>query len=368
MEWRYPTTYVTYICKGKLEKMREEIIEKLTAKFFSGKMSPEERTYLEKWYASSEANEGFLSQLNATEKEELENKLFSKINQNLGAFEKANPHQGKDISNQTSFNVSQYNQRKNSFYSHSYKIAAVLIAVVVIVSAISYMLLNENSVVHSTAYGQMIRITLPDSSMVILNGNSSIKYGKQWANKWSREVYLDGEAFFVVRHTEHDQKFIVNTSEQFNVEVLGTEFSVSKRKRGTRVVLNSGKVLLNIPNPEGNEQVVMKPGELIEFFEGSGDYIKKEVNAEAYSSWKDKKLILDHTSLREILTILRENYGLEVIFVDKDLLDQKVSGSMPAENIDMLLKNIAVTYGIKISKNKNTIQIRKIPKPQASDN
>jgi ferric-dicitrate binding protein FerR (iron transport regulator) len=162
-------------------------------------------------------------------------------------------------------------------------------------------------------------------------------------------------------HKERDQKFIVNTSEQFNVEVLGTEFNVSKRESGTRVVLNSGKVRLNIKEPEGNEQVIMKPGDLVEFKNGPAHYIKKAVNAKVYSSWKDKKLILDHTSLSEILTMLEENYGLKSTVADKDLLDQKVSGSMPAEEINMLLKDIAVTYRIKILKNKDTIEIRKAP-------
>ena len=340
--------------------MNKKVIEQLFTKFLSGNISPEERRTLENWYASVETDEGYLNKQSGAEKEELENKLLGKINQNISVFEKANTNEEGKIIHPASFNASQTNHRTNSFYSHSYKIAAVFMALVIL-AALSYKLLHENTVVHSTAYGQMACITLPDSSVVILNGNSTLKYEKKWASNGPREVNLDGEAFFSVRHMVHGQKFIVKTSDSFNVEVLGTKFNVSQRESGTRVVLNSGRILLNITDSEGNEQVVMKPGELIEFKKGASDYIKRDVNVEAHSSWKDKKLVLDHTSLREILTMLRENYGVRVTSVDQDLLDQKVSGSMPAESLNTLLNNIAITYGIKISKNKNSIEIMKAP-------
>jgi ferric-dicitrate binding protein FerR (iron transport regulator) len=340
--------------------MKKEDLEKLISKYIAGKIPDTEKRDLEKWYDSFEKDEGYTNKLTGAEKDELENRLLLKIDQNIDNFERSNTNQKRTLAHSASNYISPSKNKTNIFYSYSYKIAAVLMAVIIL-AALSYKLLHDNTVVHSTAYGQTLHITLPDSSTVILNGNSTITYGDQWPGNGPREVYLDGEAFFSVMHNERDQKFIVNTSEQFNVEVLGTEFNVSKRKSGTRVVLNSGKVRLNIKEPEGNEQVAMKPGDLVEFKDGPADYIKKAVNAEVYSSWKDKKLILDHTSLKEILTMLEENHGLKSTVADKDLLDQKVSGSMPAEDINMLLKDIAVTYRIKILKNKDMLEIRKAP-------
>jgi transmembrane sensor len=166
-----------------------------------------------------------------------------------------------------------------------------------------------------------------------------------------REVYLNGEAFFSVTPSKTRQKFIVNISDNMNVEVLGAKFNVSKRKSATRVVLNSGKILLNLKEPEGTEPVLMNPGELVEFNENSAEYIKKKVNVEIYSAWRNHKLILDNTTLRQVLIMLEENYGLKSYISDMDLLDQKVSGTIPAENIEILVRSISITYGLDILKN-----------------
>lgn len=327
--------------------MEKEVLEKLIAKYLSGKSSETEKRELERWYASFETDEGFVSNLNKAEKNELEHKILLKIDQNISTFEGAKANRERTIDYPASF-------RSTKFY----KVAAIFIGLVIL-SGFAYTLLFNNMVTYSTAYGQTREITLPDNSTVILNGNSTLAYEDNWSNGEPREVHLDGEAFFSVVHKESDQKFIVYTSERFNVEVLGTKFNVSKRESGTRVVLNSGKVRLNFKESEEEKHVVMKPGELVAFKDEPSDYIKKEVNTEVYSSWKDNKLVLDNTSLREILRRIEEDYGLEAKIADKDLLDQKVSGSMPADDIDNLLKNIAVTYEIKIVKNKNSLEIRK---------
>jgi ferric-dicitrate binding protein FerR (iron transport regulator) len=51
-----------------------------------------------------------------------------------------------------------------------------------------------------------------------------------------------------VKHLNTNQKFLVHTADRLTVEVLGTSFNVFKRPSGTRVVLQSGKVKLNIAN------------------------------------------------------------------------------------------------------------------------
>lgn len=332
--------------------MENEIIEKLIAKYISGNISEEEKKYLEDWYSTFEIHEGYTDQISDKERKELGKKILHKINYNIDAFEGIGKYQQSKIIHFTLFKNRKY------LTNALYKIAVVLLAVIM-VSALFYGLFRDRKAVFSTAYGQTLTIKLPDSSVVTLNGNSTLTYKNRWFNNGPREVFLDGEAFFSIKHKEDNQKFIVSTSDQFNVEVLGTEFNVSKRRSGTRVVLNSGRIQLNIKEAEENKQVVMNPGDLVEFKGDPVDYIKKEVNPNIYSSWKDKRLILDHTSLREILTMLQENYGLKTKSVDNDLLDQKVSGSMPAYNINMILKNIEATYKVIIFKDNNVIEIKK---------
>ncbi|MBC7890784.1 MAG: FecR domain-containing protein, partial [Sphingobacteriaceae bacterium] len=65
--------------------------------------------------------------------------------------------------------------------------------------------------IHRTAYGEMRSFQLSDGSTVALNANSTL-----WVPRWgfgenSREVRLDGEAEFSVRHLPNHQRFVVKT-------------------------------------------------------------------------------------------------------------------------------------------------------------
>src|SRR5690606_10326257 len=114
-----------------------------------------------------------------------------------------------------------------------------------------------------TSYGEIIEVILPDSSHVVMNGNSTMTMAKNWYSDRPREVYLDGETIFSVRKSKDHQKFIVHTSDDFNVEVLGTEFNVFARESKTRVVLNSGTVQLNINQSSLSDQVKLSPGDML---------------------------------------------------------------------------------------------------------
>lgn len=332
--------------------MEKNDLEKLITKYLSGKGSREENLEVEKWYASFETDAGLTNKLTDSEKEALESKLLHRIDQKISSLE------GKKAAPVRSFRIFGSDYKIRPVYAYSYKIAAVFIGLLMM-AVISYESFVSKTVVYSTGYGETHNIVLPDGSTVMLNGNSTLRYENELTTEGTREVYLDGEAFFSVTHTKSKQKFIVNISDKMNVEVLGTKFNISKRKSATRVVLNSGNILLNLKEPEGTEPVMMNPGELVEFNENSAEYVKKKVNVEVYSAWKNHKLIFDNTTLQQVLIMLEENYGLKSHISDMDLLNQKVSGTIPAENIEILLKNISITYGLDILTKEDSIEIKK---------
>ena len=53
---------------------------------------------------------------------------------------------------------------------------------------------------YCTVAGQQRTVHLPDSTVVVLNGNSRLTTTARWASNAPREVWLEGEAFFQVRH------------------------------------------------------------------------------------------------------------------------------------------------------------------------
>jgi hypothetical protein len=140
-----------------------ETLDKLIAKYIAGKIQDTEKRELDTWYDSFEKDEGYTNKLTGAEKDELENRLLLKIDQNIDNFEKSRTNQKRTLAHTASIYMPPSKSRTNTFYSYSYKIAAVLMAIVIL-AALAYKLLHDNTVVHSTAYGQTLHITLPDSS------------------------------------------------------------------------------------------------------------------------------------------------------------------------------------------------------------
>lgn len=135
-------------------------------------------------------------------------------------------------------------------WSWVYRVAAAFIGIL-LVAAVSFLYLREETIRYETAYGQLRVIVLPDSSRVTLNGNSTLRYQADWealpiGN--TREVWLEGEGFFevteVVLSAQSMAKFVVHTP-QLDVEVVGTKFNVTNRRHQTQVVLSSGQVKLH---------------------------------------------------------------------------------------------------------------------------
>jgi transmembrane sensor len=233
-----------------------------------------------------------------------------------------------------------------------YRAAAAI--VVIGIAGLFYLLSNDKPwAEYHTTYGETKSITLPDGSSVVLNANSKLTVHSDWNEQPSREIWLDGEAFFSVVHKTNNQPFKVIKAEGVTVEVLGTTFNVYNRTNGTKIVLNSGQIRLNLPTEQSPEMVVMQPGEMVEYKEQH--YKKKAVNPLLYTAWTNNKIILDHTSLGEMVYMLKDSYGLEVKVSDTKLLEETVSGSMPLGDPEILLSQMARAFQLKIKKNNNVI-------------
>ncbi|HYH55831.1 MAG TPA: FecR domain-containing protein, partial [Anseongella sp.] len=173
-----------------------------------------------------------------------------------------------------------------------YRYAAILGGVILLSASVQLFLeISGRPARHLTAYGETKTLTLPDGSKVILNANSEIKYAKDWSGSGDREVWLSGEAFFAVERTATSRKFRVCTGD-LKVEVLGTKFNVTSRKGHARVVLSSGRIKLSVPLAGDTADLLMKPGELVEYTRKDRQIIRDTVNAEHYISWINDEWVL----------------------------------------------------------------------------
>ncbi|MEB2784355.1 FecR family protein [Algoriphagus persicinus] len=209
---------------------------------------------------------------------------------------------------------------------------------------------------YQTAFGETKEIVLPDSSRVILNSNSKLTFVDDWEGQMAREIWIEGEAFFSVVHKVDHQTFKVLSSQNVAIEVLGTEFNVYNRSQETEVVLTSGLVTLSFPVKEKQGKIVMNPGDLVAFKESK--YQRKKVNTAHYTSWKDKVLYLDETTLDDIIKMAKNNYGIEIEVEDDEVLVQTASGSMPLSDAANFMNQISKIFTIEIVNEQNKYLIK----------
>ncbi|MCR8556608.1 FecR domain-containing protein [Mucilaginibacter sp. BJC16-A38] len=240
-------------------------------------------------------------------------------------------------------------------------------AMVLLVSsvAITIWVLNHNTTtVIATAFGEVRTITLPDNSIVILNGNSKLSYVNNW-NKKAREVWISGEGFFNVRHINKNpahikatERFIVHCND-INIEVLGTSFNVRTRHNKTNVGLISGKIRLEYLDKvsSSNQLLVMKKGDYVEYAQKHVVEQKKLAVPEKLTEWTSHQLLFNNATLAQISEVMTDDYGYHIEIQNPKLGDLKIEGEISVSNVDELLETIATTLSVKITHTDKNITI-----------
>jgi ferric-dicitrate binding protein FerR (iron transport regulator) len=137
-----------------------------------------------------------------------------------------------------------------------------------------------------------------------------------------------------------------------SVEALGTEFNVFSRRSRTQVVLNSGKLKLDFQSRKIEQEIILQPGEMVEYEATNDEYNRTLVEPENYSSWKEHKLVFDNSSLLEITQQVEDIYGYKIKYGPEVDMNRKLSGTIPNDDIQVLLRALEY-YGINIIYDEN---------------
>ena len=235
--------------------------------------------------------------------------------------------------------------------------AAAVVSGLLVLGGLGYEYQRRQPVEVNTAYSQLRQVTLPDGSAITLNAHSTLHYGKDWNQHQTREVWLDGEAFFNIRHTATNQKFIVHTPD-VTVEVLGTTFDLFRRDGTTKVALATGRVRVSAGGTEP-QQLIMKPGDLVEFSRQSNRLTRRPVNVTAYAAWTRRKLVFDDTPMAEVIALLHDNYGFTVRLTDDTILAETLSGEIQTDSEATLLRALGKALDVRITKDGSTLTIER---------
>ncbi|MFZ4262787.1 FecR family protein [Sphingobacterium sp. HJSM2_6] len=198
----------------------------------------------------------------------------------------------------------------------------------------------------STPKGGTYQITLPDGSNVWLNAETTLKYPSKFEGS-VREVELEGEAYFEIQSIKRNNSseklpnnlitsstsveknslnhlpFLVKTKGQ-TIEVLGTQFNVSAyaNEENIKTSLVEGKVRLTSTeqassgNANSKNQLILSAGE--QGVLSGTKLIKRQVDLEMYTSWKDGFFYFNRLPTHEAVSQLARWYDLEVIYQGKE--------------------------------------------------
>ena len=133
--------------------------------------------------------------------------------------------------------------------------------------------------------------------------------------------------------------FIVKTT-QFNVQVYGTSFDINAYRDAStqRVVLVEGSVGVFAVN---NMEATMFPNESLEIT--PSQLIKKTVNTEIYTSWKNGYLIFEKTPVETILFELSRYYNIKFLDTQKQLTGKTWTGKIYlSSNLNDVLETLSI--------------------------
>lgn len=323
--------------------MKEGINKELVFKFFSGKATVFEKEIIDQWASEPDGKELIYIWLLEWENQNLQ--YHADVDNGLSRHWSRITNYKKNI-----LNTPEAPNSVRTSAPYRKRLFLVAAAIGLVVLGLGLFSDDIRYETFSTDFGEMKRIELEDGSKVVLNSNSLLKIPRFTFGKEKREVYLSGEADFNVSHTKDHKRFVVHATNRLDIEVLGTQFNVYSRQRGSKVVLNQGSVQLHYLDGKRSKRLIMKPGDLVSIDPNGYTNSKKTHNPENFSAWKAHRFIFENVSLQEICNLFEDNFGVKVMIPDSGLAKQTISGSFTALNAEELLEILTDGSGLSYKK------------------
>jgi transmembrane sensor len=313
--------------------MRKRYFLKLVRKHLNGKSTVEEEQLLLSYYNLFEAEPDVVALLSDEEKKEIKTQMSSAIWQGISKT---------DTSSQK---------------IHWLKLSWIKIAAAILIGttiAGAYFLRNPFRNEKQLANQQIISknqnrlIHLPDGSTVIVIKGSKLVYSSVYNEAGKREVYLEGEAYFDVKH-DATKPFIVHTG-NLQTTVLGTAFNVKAIKGEDKIIVTVTRGKVSV----GNKYKVfgmITPDQQIVFNKDKDESTIKRVDANTYLVWKNQDLLFDDVSMEEAAKLLKDRFNVNITFTDQKLLSNRFTTTFQHdESLEYILdiicevNNVAYTY------------------------
>lgn len=201
--------------------------------------------------------------------------------------------------------------------------------------------------------GGIRRVYLPDSSLVMMNAGSVIRFANNY-NDTSRELELTGEAFFEVRHnTQHP--FRVHAG-MLVTRVYGTVFNITAYPEASELRIALKKGSIGVRRTNAAEQM-LQPGELLLYNKAADSSYIDHLPVEEMGAWTHGTLAFYKTPVKDVLSILEQQYGVTFV-CDTALRNKTITASFDKVPLKQVLHHLSFVWNMQFQQEKNTIHVR----------
>ena len=339
----------------------------LLDRYLSGDASPEEQARMEAWLAEDPEHWAQLAALReALEKAALSDpaverakaEVWARIEREIGGAGKSAAKEPERPRRR----VPEFTVASRRRFTAA-QVAAALFVAAIGGTAIGVLVLRRPSTTQAEAMqvarttpGQRAMFRLADGSQVMLGVASVLRYPREFL-KGSREVSLEGEAYFDVIH--HERRPFVVRAGDLVAKDLGTQFTVRAypEDAGARVIVREGRVGIRAAGAAtGGPERVVAPGQL-GWLGGGGEPIIEQADTAAFFAWTDGRLVFDAVPLRDALPQLGRWFDLEFRLADTTLGDVPLSATLKTQPTADVLNNLAASLGMRQRQQGRTVTL-----------
>ena len=286
--------------------MNKEYLIELLNKYLNGEASEDEIDLLISHYNVFELEPDIMNSLTPRRKLEIKVEMESKILDAISLNEEANSNLQSGI-------------RNRSWIS----IAAVL-TVIFSTGLFFFFKTSEQQKQNTQELSETIEnrlIQLPDGSTVIISPGSRLSYPSTFDGLSKRKVYLDGQAYFDIKHNPH-KPFIIHT-DKLKTTVLGTAFVINAWADDPDIEVTVSRGRVKVEDQFNKTIGVITRNEQITYNKMSERVIQKVVNAPEYLQWKEQDLLLTDVTVAEASKLLEERFNVKIVISDDHIKSKR---------------------------------------------
>jgi ferric-dicitrate binding protein FerR (iron transport regulator) len=243
--------------------------------------------------------------------------------------------------------------------------------------------LNPQTYQVVTPNGTHSELVLADGTKVWLNAGSTLTYTENY-NIRSREVNLSGEAYFEVAKNTN-KPFLVQSG-GLQIKALGTAFNVKAYPddKVLTATLIEGKIIVaGKSQKEGRFTYTLQPKQNIAIAKSKESVVKNvtaeepslvssekavtpelenialesNVNTILYTSWKDRRWVIERASFNDLAVMLERRYNVRIEFNPAEMEGISFTGIIENETLEQVIHILQLSAPLKYQFGKGEVTL-----------